>query len=264
MAHGRRGGARVLRVRHPRPGRRRALVGRTVPPPGPGGAGRRGQGVPGRPGPATSPLPPKLHRRRRTTSWPTAMSSWRRSRAARTRRIPRCWSGAGLLAQKAVARGPPGQAVGEDLIRPRLAGRRGLPRAGRLVGPLEQLGFFLVGFGCTTCIGNSGPLLDGVSEAGQRGRPVGGVGPVGQPELRGAHPSRRSQSIYLASPPLVVAYALAGTMGLDLTTDPIGRMPMAIRCSCPSCGRRAAGERDDPWLAHLGNVPHPLRRRVRG
>ncbi len=76
--------------------------------------------------------------------------------------------------------------------------------------PLERLGFALAGYGCTTCIGNSGPL-DAPVATGDRGeRPGRGRGPLGQPQLRGADPSARRVS-YLASPPLVVAFALAGS-----------------------------------------------------
>ena len=95
-----------------------------------------------------------------------------------------------------------------------------LERAG-LVGPLEELGFYLVGFGCTTCIGNSGPLLEGVSEA-VTSNDLSVVSVLsGNRNFEGRiHPDVASN--YLASPPLVVAYALAGTMDIDLTTDPIG------------------------------------------
>ena len=95
-----------------------------------------------------------------------------------------------------------------------------LDRAG-LTEPLARLGFDLVGFGCTTCIGNSGPLLPGVSEAvHERDLSVASV-LSGNRNFEGRiHPDVRMN--YLASPPLVVAYALAGTMDIDLTTDPLG------------------------------------------
>ena len=69
-----------------------------------------------------------------------------------------------------------------------------LDRAG-LTEPLEQLGFNLVGYGCTTCIGNSGPLPDGDLGGGQRGRPGGRLGALGQPQLRGAHQPRREDEL---------------------------------------------------------------------
>jgi aconitate hydratase len=134
---------------------------------------------------------------------------------------PQVMVAAGLLAQRAVARGlrskpwvktslAPGSRVVMDY----------LERAG-LVEPLEQLGFYLVGYGCTTCIGNSGPLLDGVSEA-TKAADLSVVSVLsGNRNFEGRiHPDVRMN--YLASPPLVVAYALAGTMDTDLTTEPIG------------------------------------------
>ena len=86
---------------------------------------------------------------------------------------------------------------------------------------LDQLGFNLVGYGCTTCIGNSGPLPDEISgEIRERGLVVASV-LSGNRNFEG----RIQQDVranYLASPPLVVAYAIAGSMNLDLTTDAIG------------------------------------------
>ena len=133
---------------------------------------------------------------------------------------PQVMLAAGLLAQKAVARGlkskpwvktslAPGSRVVMDYYE----------RAG-LLAPLESLGFQLVGYGCTTCIGNSGPLLEGVSEAvREAGLSVAAV-LSGNRNFEGrVHPDVRMN--YLASPPLVVAYALAGTMDIDLTTEPI-------------------------------------------
>ena len=95
-----------------------------------------------------------------------------------------------------------------------------LERAG-LVEPLDALGFYLAGFGCTTCIGNSGPLLEGVSEAvAAEGLSVAAV-LSGNRNFEGRiHPDIRQN--YLASPPLVVAYAIAGTMNIDLSSEPIG------------------------------------------
>jgi aconitate hydratase len=95
-----------------------------------------------------------------------------------------------------------------------------LDRAG-LTEPLAQIGFDLVGFGCTTCIGNSGPLLPGVSEAVHADDLSVAAVLSGNRNFEGRiHPDVRMN--YLASPPLVVAYALAGTMDIDLTTDPLG------------------------------------------
>jgi aconitate hydratase len=128
---------------------------------------------------------------------------------------------AGLLARNAVARGlrskpwvktslAPGSQVVMDYYR----------RAG-LVEPLETLGYQLVGYGCTTCIGNSGSLLGGVGEAVRQGDLSVCAVLSGNRNFEGRiHPDVRMN--YLASPPLVVAYALAGTLDIDLLTDPIG------------------------------------------
>ncbi len=135
---------------------------------------------------------------------------------------PQVLVAAGLLARNAVARGlrskpwvktslAPGSRVVMDY----------LERAG-LIEPLDQLGFYLVGFGCTTCIGNSGPLLDGVSEAVHEADLSVAAVLSGNRNFEGRiHPDVRLN--YLGSPPLVVAYALAGTMNLDLTTEPLGQ-----------------------------------------
>ncbi|MGH9006203.1 MAG: aconitate hydratase AcnA, partial [Acidimicrobiales bacterium] len=134
---------------------------------------------------------------------------------------PQVMIGAGLLAKRAVERGlrakpwvktslAPGSRVVIDY----------LERAG-LIEPLEALGFYLVGFGCTTCIGNSGPLRPGVSEAVQSADLAVAAVLSGNRNFEGRiHPDVRMN--YLASPPLVVAYALAGTMNLDLSAEPIG------------------------------------------
>ncbi len=134
---------------------------------------------------------------------------------------PQVMMAAGLVARNAVARGltpkpwvkttlAPGSRVVMDY----------LDRAG-LTEPLAAIGFDLVGYGCTTCIGNSGPLLPGVSEAVQAGDLSVTSVLSGNRNFEGRiHPDVRMN--YLASPPLVVAYALAGTMDLDLTSEPLG------------------------------------------
>ncbi len=137
---------------------------------------------------------------------------------------PQVMLAAGLVARNAVARGltskpwvkrtlAPGSRVVMDY----------LDRAG-LTEPLARIGFDLVGYGCTTCIGNSGPLLPGVSEAvADADLSVASV-LSGNRNFEGRiHPEVRMN--FLASPPLVVAYALAGTMDLDLVTDPLGLDP---------------------------------------
>ncbi len=150
---------------------------------------------------------------------------------------PQVMLAAGLLAQKALALGleskpwvktslAPGSRVVMDYYE----------RAG-LVEPLSALGFDLVGFGCTTCIGNSGPLLPGVSEAVGLGDLAVAAVLSGNRNFEGRiHPDVRLN--YLASPPLVVAYALAGTMDVDLTTEPLGTdsagRPVFLRDIWPS------------------------------
>ena len=137
---------------------------------------------------------------------------------------PQVMIGAGLVAKKAVELGlaskpwvktslAPGSRVVMDYL-----GRAGL------VPYLEKLGFDLVGFGCTTCIGNSGPLLPEISQAiNSRGLASAAV-LSGNRNFEGRiHPDVRMN--YLASPPLVVAYALAGTMNIDLVTEPLGFTP---------------------------------------
>ncbi|MFF4597869.1 aconitate hydratase AcnA [Amycolatopsis sp. NPDC001319] len=95
-----------------------------------------------------------------------------------------------------------------------------LARAG-LTGPLDELGFQLVGYGCMTCIGNSGPLLPSAAEAvAERGAVVASV-LSGNRNFDGRINNDVSLN-YLASPPLVVAYALAGSVKHDLTTEPLG------------------------------------------
>jgi len=96
-----------------------------------------------------------------------------------------------------------------------------LERSG-LMEPLEQLGFYLVGYGCTTCIGNSGPLSEPIEQAIHAGSLVVTSVLSGNRNFEGRiHPSVRNN--YLASPPLVVAYALAGNMAIDLTREPLGQ-----------------------------------------
>lgn len=131
---------------------------------------------------------------------------------------------AGLLAKKAVARGlrvPP--TVKTSLAPGSRVVTRYLQDAG-LLESLEALGFHNVGYGCTTCIGNSGPLRDEL-EAGLASGEVVVAGVLsGNRNFEGrVHP--RIKANYLASPPLVVAYALAGTVNLDLTREPLGRDP---------------------------------------
>jgi len=128
---------------------------------------------------------------------------------------------AGLLAKKAVERGLKSKpwvktslAPGSKVVTDYLA-ESGLNIA------LDQLGFNLVGYGCTTCIGNSGPLPDSISKALTENDLVAVSVLSGNRNFEGrVHAQVRAN--YLASPPLVVAYALAGTMDIDIQNDPLG------------------------------------------
>jgi aconitate hydratase len=134
---------------------------------------------------------------------------------------PSVMLGAGLLARNAVAKGlttkpwvktslAPGSQVATDYFK----------KAG-LLDPMEKLGFYVVGYGCTTCIGNSGPLPPPVSKGIAEGDLIVGSVLSGNRNFEGrVHAEVRMN--YLASPPLVVAYALAGSLDIDLTTEPLG------------------------------------------
>jgi aconitate hydratase len=128
---------------------------------------------------------------------------------------------AGLVARNAVAKGlkvkpwvktslAPGSQVVSDYL-----------AAAGLQKDLDALGFNLVGYGCTTCIGNSGPLPDAIAEAVDAGDMLVGAVLSGNRNFEGrVHQQVRAN--YLASPPLVVAYALAGSLDMDLTKEPLG------------------------------------------
>ena len=135
---------------------------------------------------------------------------------------PSVMLGAGLLARKAAARGMkvPGY-VKTSLAPGSKVVTEYLNKAG-LMDDLEALGFHLVGYGCTTCIGNSGPLPEVVHDAVNAGKLVASAVLSGNRNFEGRiNPDVKAN--YLASPPLVVAYALAGTTAVDLTTEPLGR-----------------------------------------
>ncbi|HEX6621871.1 MAG TPA: aconitate hydratase AcnA, partial [Solirubrobacteraceae bacterium] len=134
---------------------------------------------------------------------------------------PSVMLGSGLLARNAVARGLTSQPWVKTSLAPgSKVVTEYLDRAG-LTQPLEELGFNLVGYGCTTCIGNSGPLPDEISAAvGEHDLAVCSV-LSGNRNFEGRiNPDVKMN--YLASPPLVVAYAIAGTMDIDLVDDPLG------------------------------------------
>jgi aconitate hydratase len=155
---------------------------------------------------------------------------------------------AGLVARKARAKGltpkpwvktslAPGSQVVTDY----------LAKSG-LDADLDALGFNLVGYGCTTCIGNSGPLPEPISRAIAAGDIVAASVLSGNRNFEGrVNPDVRAN--YLASPPLVVAYALAGTMYLDLTTEPLGMgsdgAPVFLKDIWPSNAEVAAFVREN-------------------
>jgi aconitate hydratase len=144
---------------------------------------------------------------------------------------------AGLLAKNAVERGlSVSTAVKTSLAPGSQAVMRYLDNAG-LMPYLEQLRFNLVGFGCTTCIGNSGPLDEPVAQAIEAQDLVVAAVLSGNRNFEGRiHPQVRAS--YLASPPLVVAYALAGTVDIDLRQEPLGQgsdgAPVYLRDIWPS------------------------------
>jgi aconitate hydratase len=160
---------------------------------------------------------------------------------------PSVMLGAGLLAKKAVARGlsvrpwvktslAPGSKVVTDYL-----------RAAGVLPALEALRFHLVGYGCTTCIGNSGPLPPPVSAAIRAHDLVAAAVLSGNRNFEG-RVNPQTLANYLASPPLVVAYALAGTVDIDLARDPIGSgrdgQPVYLRDIWPSAEEVAAAVRD--------------------
>ncbi len=134
---------------------------------------------------------------------------------------PAVMVGAGILARNAMAHGlktkpwvktslAPGSKVVTDYL-----------RQAKLLDDLDGLGFNVVGYGCTTCIGNSGPLPEEIAEAVQQNGLIGCSVLSGNRNFEGRiHPL--VQMNFLASPPLVVAYALAGNMNVDLYKDPLG------------------------------------------
>ncbi len=150
---------------------------------------------------------------------------------------PSVMVGAGLLAKKAVEHGlrvpryvktslAPGSKVVTEYL-----------KTAGLSSSLDELGFELVGYGCTTCIGNSGPLPQPVAESVSEGELVAAAVLSGNRNFEGRiHPLVKAN--YLASPPLVVAYALAGTVDIDLTKEPLGKdengKPVYLRDIWPS------------------------------
>ena len=134
---------------------------------------------------------------------------------------PSVMLGAGLLAKKAVERGLRAQPWVKTSLAPGSKVVTGyLERAG-LTKSLDALGFQLVGYGCTTCIGNSGPLPEAVSKAVKSNELYAAAVLSGNRNFEG-RVNAQVRANYLASPPLVVAYAIAGRMDIDLVTEPLG------------------------------------------
>jgi aconitate hydratase len=155
---------------------------------------------------------------------------------------------AGLVAKKAVARGLRAQPWVKTSLGPgSMAVTRYLERAG-LTAPLQALGFHVTGYGCTVCIGNTGPLIPEVSEAIGR-HDLAAVSVLsGNRNFEGrVHPEVRMN--YLASPPLVVAYAIAGRMDFDPYSEPLcsdaAGTPVYLRDIWPSQQEIAAAVREN-------------------
>lgn len=134
---------------------------------------------------------------------------------------PSVMIGAGLLAKKAVARGLKTKPYVKTSLAPGSRVVTEYLKKADVLDALVSLGFNIVGYGCTTCIGNSGPLSGEIVKAITGSDLVAAAVLSGNRNFEGrVHPYVRAN--YLASPPLVVAYALAGTVDIDLENDPIG------------------------------------------
>ncbi len=174
---------------------------------------------------------------------------------------PSVMLGAGLLAQKAVQRGLDVARHVKTSLAPGSRVVRKYLEASGLLPYLEALGFHVVGYGCTTCIGNSGPIAAELSDAVQSNELVAAAVLSGNRNFEGrVNPDVRAN--YLASPPLVVAYALAGSVDIDFDSEPIGTDPngedIFLRDIWPSQAEvRAAVERSlspEMFESEYGNV----------
>jgi aconitate hydratase len=166
---------------------------------------------------------------------------------------PTVMVGAGLLARNAVALGLTVPSTVKTSLAPGSKAVTGYLEAAGLLAPLEALGFALAGYGCTTCIGNSGPLDAPVAQAVEDNDLVVAAVLSGNRNFEGRiHPLARAS--YLASPPLVVAFALAGRVDIDLTLEPLGRgsdgRPVMLSDIWPAPDeiRRVIGTSIDPEL----------------
>ncbi len=162
---------------------------------------------------------------------------------------------AGLSARNALEQGLAVQALGEDFARARFARGHGLPGKSRAAAMIwSSSGFYTVGYGCTTCIGNSGPLKPEISEAVRVGDVVACAVLSGNRNFEGrVHPEIKMN--FLASPPLVVAYALAGSLDIDITTEPLGTgkdgKPVYLKDIWPSAEGSGRGGRLIGRLSHV-------------
>src|SRR5712692_6326879 len=173
---------------------------------------------------------------------------------------PSVMLGAGLLARKAVERGLRVPAHVKTSLAPGSKVVTKYLQHANLMKDLEALGFYLVGYGCTTCIGNSGPLPDPVHQAINDGKLVAAAVLSGNRNFEGRiNPDVKAN--YLASPPLVVAYALAGSTDVDLVKDPLGHdrqgKPVYLRDVWPAQKEVAeleAAIRDEMFAKIYANV----------
>ena len=160
---------------------------------------------------------------------------------------PAVMIGAGLLAKKAVERGLARKPWVKSSLAPGSKVVTEYYEKAGLTPFLEELGFHTVGYGCTTCIGNSGPLPDEISRGVAEGDLVVCAVLSGNRNFEARiHPEVKAN--YLASPPLVVAYALAGRMDVDLATEPIG----------------VGSDGEDVFLADIWPSPEEVRETVAG
>ena len=176
---------------------------------------------------------------------------------------PSVMIGAALLAKNAVEKGLTTKPWVKTTLAPGSKVVSDYYERAELTPYLDKLGFNLVGYGCTTCIGNSGPLIPEVSDAVNENDLAVVSVLSGNRNFEGRiNPDVKMN--YLASPPLVVAYALAGSMDVDLYNDPLGQdedgNDVFLKDIWPSAAEveEVIAHRD-----HLGDVHQRLRRRVR-
>ncbi len=174
---------------------------------------------------------------------------------------PSVMIGAGLLAKKAAAKGLKAKPFVKTSLAPGSKVVTDYLAASGTLASLEALGFNVVGYGCTTCIGNSGPLPEPVAKAVEEGKLVAAAVLSGNRNFEGrVHPHVRAN--YLASPPLVVAYALAGRVDVDFDKDALGHgadgRPVYLRDVWPTqqevADAVAASVRPEMFAKSYGNV----------